>query len=103
MDSDASAAQSRYLHGTAPEEQSRLSTLNTLLNEASLRELGLRGGEAILDVGCGLGQLTRLLARQAGTRVLGIERSPQQLAEAARLAAAAGEEALVELRQGDAL
>jgi SAM-dependent methyltransferase len=96
---------SRYLHGTEPHEQLRLSALNDLLNEASLREIDFQGGEKILDVGCGLAQLSRALARAAGsgTPVVGIERSPEQLVEAARLARAAGEETLIDLRQGDAL
>lgn len=95
---------SHYLHGTDPQEQVRLSTLNDLLNEASLRELHLQGGEKVLDVGSGLAQLTRAMARSAGpgTPVVGIERSTEQLAEAVRQARAAGEEALIELRQGDA-
>jgi SAM-dependent methyltransferase len=97
--------QAPYLHGTAPGEQRRLSVLNEILNDASLRELGLRGGEQILDVGCGLGQLTRAMARAAGPagRVVGVERDADQLGEAARQAEEAGEGGLVELRQGDAL
>ena len=53
----------RYLHGSEPEEQRRLSLLNDLLNEGSLRALDLRGDEKILDVGSGLGQLSRAMAR----------------------------------------
>ena len=96
---------SRYLHGTAPVEQHRLTGLNRLLNESSLRELGLVGGERILDVGCGLAQFTRAMARAGGpsARVLGIERSPEQIAEALRQAREEGEEGLIEIRQGDAL
>ncbi|MBI3426658.1 MAG: methyltransferase domain-containing protein [Acidobacteria bacterium] len=94
---------SEYIHGTDPEEQARLSLLNDLLNVGSLRELHLQVGERILDVGSGLGQLSRAMARVAGERVLGIERSAAQIAEAVRQAAQAGEAALVEFRQGDAL
>lgn len=96
---------SQYLHGTDPDEQRRLSLLNDILNEGSLRELNLLGGESILDVGCGLAQLTRAMAGRsgAGGRVVGIEREAEQLEEARRQAAAVGEEHLVELRQGDAL
>jgi ubiquinone/menaquinone biosynthesis C-methylase UbiE len=96
---------SEYLHGTAPEEQQRLSRLNDILNEASLAELRLKGGEKILDVGCGLAQFTRAMARVTGPqgRVIGVERSPEQIAEAERQALAQGEGNLVELRQGDAL
>jgi len=95
---------SRYIHGSTPEEQKRLSLLNTILNHACLRELDLRGGEKILDLGSGLGQFTRALARAAGPggRVLGIERDPNQLAEAQRQAEVDGEIDLAEFRPGDA-
>jgi len=98
-------SESGYIHGTAPEEQVRLSLLNDILNAACLREIALRGGERVLDVGSGLGQLSRGLARAAGPggRVVALERSPEQLAEARRQAREAGEEALVEWRSGDAL
>src|SRR5688572_2765038 len=94
---------SEYIHGTAPQEQARLSLLNDLLNVGSLRELRLQGGEHVLDVGSGTGQLTRAMARVTGVRVLGVERSAEQIAEAGRQAAQAGEVALTEFRQGDAL
>ena len=97
--------ENRYVHGTAPDEQKRLSVLNDLLNDAALRELNLQTGEKILDVGCGLAQFSRAMARVVGSegRVLGIERSPEQLREAKRQAADAGEADLIELRLGDAL
>lgn len=106
MESSATAATATppaapYLHGTSPEEQGRLSLLNRLMNEAAVRELGLRRGERVVDFGCGLGQLTRGLARAAGRAVVGLERSAEQLAEGARQAAEAGEELLLDLRQGD--
>jgi SAM-dependent methyltransferase len=91
-----------YLHGTAPEEQGRLSLLNRLINDAALREIAVQRGERIVDFGSGLGQLSRAMARAAGLRLLGIERSAEQLAECARQAALDGEEHLLELRQGDA-
>jgi SAM-dependent methyltransferase len=95
----------RYIHGSAPEEQRRLTRLNELLNDATLRELALTGGEQILDVGSGIGQLTRAMARAAGPtgRVLGIERDPGQLGEAMRQARSDNEEHLAEFRSGDAL
>ena len=96
---------SRYLHGTDPPEQARLARLNDLINRRSLAEIGLSGGERILEVGSGLGQFAREMARRAGpaARVLGIERSPAQIRGAARAARAAGEAALVEWRRGDVL
>jgi SAM-dependent methyltransferase len=79
--------------------------MNSVMNEPAVRELNLQGGERILDVGSGLGQLTRGMARAAGreARVVGIERDDQQLKEAIRCAREAGEENLVEWRKGDAL
>ena len=93
-----SPATQPYLHGSKPKEQRRLSGMNELLNAACLRELALAPGDAILDVGSGLGQFTRDMARAAGTgaRVLGIERDRRQLAEAQRQAQLAGESDLVE-------
>src|ERR1700760_4045500 len=91
-----------YLHGTSAEEQGRLSLLNRLMNDGALREIAVQRGERIVDFGSGLGQLSRGMARVAGLRLLGLERSAEQLAECARQAAQAGEEHLLELRQGDA-
>jgi len=93
-----------YIHGSEASEQARLSRLNDLINEASLREMRLQAGERILDVGSGLGQFSRAMAREtgAGGHVVGIERDPAQLAEARRQADSAGESALVEWRAGDA-
>ncbi len=94
---------SKYIHGTDPEEQERLTLLNTvLLNEACLKELSLSGGEKILDVGSGLGQFSRAMARAAGRTVIGVERSDEQIAEAVRQASKDGEKDLVEFRKGDA-
>ncbi|MCI0417110.1 methyltransferase domain-containing protein [bacterium] len=96
--------ESLYIHGTTPDEQQRLSLLNKLLNDSALQRLALSGGEKILDVGSGLGQFTRAMARAAGAagRVVGIERSLEQLRESKRLAGLEGEEDLVDLRQGNA-
>jgi SAM-dependent methyltransferase len=95
---------SHYIHGSSAEEQGRLAALNDLINQAALRELDLRGSERILDVGSGLGQFTRAMARKAGPagRVVGIERDPRQLAFALDRARADGEQSLADFRAGDA-
>ena len=94
----------QYIHGYSEEEQQRLTLMQRLLNEAELAVLDLSNVRSLLDVGAGLGQMTRALARAAapGARLLGIERDPAQIAEARRQASADGEQALVELRLGDA-
>jgi SAM-dependent methyltransferase len=96
---------SHYVHGTDPEEQQRLSRLNDLLNDGSLREVGLQGGERILDLGCGTGQLTLRMAAAAGIRgyVVAIDRSLEQLEEARRRAKEVSGSAPVEFRAGDVL
>ncbi|MEO6462750.1 MAG: class I SAM-dependent methyltransferase, partial [Candidatus Eisenbacteria bacterium] len=97
-----------YVHGTAPEEQARLTRMNTLLNTRSLDALALHGGERVLEVGAGLAHLARGMARRGAARVVGIERSARQLDEARRQARDGGDQPLldagrVELREGDAL
>jgi len=91
-----------YVHGTEPEEQARLTRMNRLINERCLSPLAPRAGERFVDFGAGLGQMSRAIARAAGTKVLGIERSAEQIAEAMRQAREDGEEHLLELRAGDA-
>jgi ubiquinone/menaquinone biosynthesis C-methylase UbiE len=92
----------KYIHGSDPSEQQRLSLLNDLMNESSLQAMRLAGGEFVLDVGCGLGQLTSHIAQTVtgNGRVIGIERDEAQFAEAQRLA---GAESPVEFRRGEAV
>lgn len=93
-----------YIHGMTPEEQSRLSLMNRLINEGSMRELAIEPGTKIIDVGCGLGQLARSMARAAGPaeRLVGIDSAHEQLTEARRMAAESGEGDLVDFRAGSA-
>lgn len=93
-----------YIHGTDPAEQERLSRLNDLLNAQSLSRLRVEPGARVLDFGCGMGQLSRAIARAAGPRgrVVGIERSREQIEEGKRRAVSAGESDAVEVRAGDA-
>src|SRR4051795_4649898 len=99
------AMTSTYIHGTDDDEQRRLSLMNdVLLNSAMLREMNLRGDERILDLGSGLGQFTRMMARAVPNgHVVGIEYNEEQLSAAKRLAANDAESDLAEFRAGDAL
>lgn len=65
----------------------------------------MRPDERILDLGSGLGQLTRAMSAASGGagRVVGIDLSPEQVDEANRLAREAGEQARVQFRVGDAV
>jgi SAM-dependent methyltransferase len=66
--------------------------------------LELRPGEAVLEVGCGSGVLTRWLAgRSAGAhRITGVDINPYLLREARALARRDGLEGAIEFRQGNA-
>ena len=88
-----SSPDDHYVHGTEDWEQRRLSTLNALLNASSLHAMALHGGERVLDVGCGLGQFSRMVARKVGESgtVVGVERDPRQRSEAVRQATEDGE------------
>jgi ubiquinone/menaquinone biosynthesis C-methylase UbiE len=77
-------------------------------DEAAVRDeyvglLGVTPGERVLDVGCGSGAVTRVLARRVapGGAAVGVDASPALLAVARELAAEAGLSALIELREGD--
>ena len=93
-----------YIHGTTPKEQGRLCLLNNLLNDSSLRELALRGGESVLDLGAGLGHYARAMKHAVGPggRVVAIERDSRQIERALGDAEEAGEGSLVDWRQDPA-
>jgi SAM-dependent methyltransferase len=75
---------STYIHGTEPLEQQRLVELNRLTNEAFLAFADVRPGLRVLDVGSGLGILAARIAAVPGVQVVGVERSPAQIAAATR-------------------
>jgi len=98
-------AQPHYIHGSSAEEQQRLSRLNDLLNQTCLDAIDLTGVTRILDVGSGLGQLTRAMANalDGPATVVGVERDERQLAAAIQLSKDAGQSDRVTFRLGDAL
>jgi SAM-dependent methyltransferase len=92
-----------YIHGTHEEEQDRLFILNTLLNQRCLNKIVLTGDEQVLDIGSGLGVFSRMLARTLRQgRVVGVEKSQDQLNKCLKLAQADNEADLVEFRPGGA-
>jgi SAM-dependent methyltransferase len=75
--------ESTYIHGTHPEEQTRLSLLNDLTNASFLDFIEIKPGDSILEVGSGLGILANYVATQfPGSTVTGIEIAPGQIEKA---------------------
>jgi ubiquinone/menaquinone biosynthesis C-methylase UbiE len=81
------ATRDSYIHGTEPGEQRRLAALNRMTNEPFVRFLQVLPGERVLEVGSGLGILAAEVAAAAeGVRVVGVEKSPEQIVAAVKLA-----------------
>lgn len=92
----------KYIHGTSLEEQERLAVLNQLLNQRCMLRIQLSGNERILDVGCGLGILTRMLAsRLTSGHVVGVEKESAQI-DRGELLADAELVNVTDIRQGSA-
>ncbi len=65
---------------------------------AMIAKLELQQGMKVVDVGCGIGGPMRRVVREADVRVVGININEVQLAEAKRLNAEAGLEAMADFR-----
>ncbi len=96
---------SDYPLGYSEQEARRLAAQGALLEEYTaelLRRAGLRPGMQVLDVGCGVGDVSLLAARMVGVEgsVLGVDRAASSLETARRRAASAGAQN-VEFREAD--
>ncbi len=73
----------KYIHGTSASEQKRLADLNEATNARFRSYLDGHGVQRVLELGSGLGLLTREVADSLpSAHVVGIEFSAQQLARA---------------------
>jgi ubiquinone/menaquinone biosynthesis C-methylase UbiE len=86
----------------SPREGARLEVkTDPADSEQQLRETGLQQNMQALDVGCGTGAVTRVMARiTAPGRVVGVDMSVSRLEQARKLAAAGGLD--VQFIEGDA-
>jgi len=84
-----------------PREVERLELkTDRAVAEEQLLWAGLRPQMTALEVGCGSGAVTRVMARVAASKiVVGIDQSPQRVVEAGRLAAS--ENLQIEFKAGD--
>jgi SAM-dependent methyltransferase len=71
--------------------------------EALCRLLDPQPGEAVLDIGCGIGGPARWIAARTGCRVTGVDLTPDFVAAATALAAATGQSGTVRFLEGSAL
>lgn len=74
-----------YIHGTTPDEQERLATLNRLSNPPFISFMEIKSGDRVLEIGSGLGILADDVSKATGASVTGLEISHDQLAIAQRL------------------
>ncbi len=85
--STADSASSEYVLGSSPRELARLGLQARILDgfsEAFLRNAGIEPGMHVLDVGCGAGDLTFLVADLVGPsgRVVGVDSSSDAVSAA---------------------
>src|ERR1700735_591174 len=90
-----SEAGSIYAMGRTADERGRLSRQERAFaphSENLFRQAGIGEGARGIDVGCGVGETTRLLARIVGPAgsVIGVDHDAASLEEAERAAADAG-------------
>ena len=91
--------QQRYVLGHAPEELRRLILQAGILRPITARLLhdaGIGPGMRVLDLGCGVGDVTMLLADMVGPSgsIVGIDHSPQAIALALLVASQVSQLAL---------
>ena len=93
-----------YIHGSSAAEQQRLALMNELINARCVAELELGEERLVLDVGCGTGQFTTLMAEKLAPTacVIAVERDPAQIETALRLVPRVEDEKCqIDYRRGD--
>jgi len=69
-----------YSAGLYADARTSLEEAQAAKQDLVIDALSLRGGESVLEIGCGWGGLAERLARERGCRVTGLTLSPAQLA-----------------------
>jgi ubiquinone/menaquinone biosynthesis C-methylase UbiE len=90
-----------YIHGYDPKEQKRLlEQAEFWRQDLILPELPYKGGESLLEIGCGAGAVLKILSEAlSGMSFAGIDKEARQIAVAEKVLQGRG----IELRLGDAL
>lgn len=83
-----SAKPDPYIHGRAPTETARLEAQAAFIGATLLDRVEVpTDPDRVLDLGCGVGAMTRRLLEKGAAHPVGIDRAPVQVAEARRLTA----------------
>lgn len=90
----------KYSSGLYPDEHTDLDAAQTNKLHFVAGRLGLRGGERLLDIGCGWGSLILFMAREYGCRATGVTPSGPQAEHIRGLAREAGVAELVTVLPG---
>ncbi|UOZ05342.1 cyclopropane-fatty-acyl-phospholipid synthase family protein [Amycolatopsis sp. WQ 127309] len=90
----------KYSAGLYAEEHTDLDTAQTNKLHFVARQLGLKGGERLLDVGCGWGSLILFMAQEYGCHATGVTPSGPQAGYIRARAAEAGVAELITLVPG---
>ncbi|GAA1964269.1 SAM-dependent methyltransferase [Amycolatopsis minnesotensis] len=90
----------KYSSGVYAHEKSTLDEAQTAKLHFVAAELGLTGGEELLDVGCGWGSLILFMATEYGCRATGVTPSSTQAVHIGRLARELGVADRIRLRVG---
>lgn len=93
-----------YIHGSSSKERQRLALMNDLINHRCLDALGLADEKLVLDVGCGTGQFSRLMASAlpSSSNIVAIEHNPDQVQAALQLTGEGRRSCTIDFRIGDA-
>jgi cyclopropane-fatty-acyl-phospholipid synthase len=90
----------KYSSGLYQDEHTDLDQAQTAKLHFVARQLGLRGGERLLDIGCGWGSLILFMAQEYGCRATGITPSGPQAEHIRAQARAAGVAELITVVPG---
>jgi cyclopropane-fatty-acyl-phospholipid synthase len=90
----------KYSSGLYQDEHTDLDAAQTNKLRFVARQLGLRGGERLLDVGCGWGSLILFMAQEYGCHATGVTPSGPQTEHIRELARQAGVAELITVVQG---
>lgn len=98
----SSSNQTDYLHGYQSTEQERLCKQAKFLRHTVHTEIVVKAGESVLEIGCGVGAQLKILAEERSAKLVGIDRSPEQLERAKVVLAEEIASGQVQLQQGNA-